>query len=398
MDPNDIPIVRNWLSQFDIPDIYMAEHILRRMRYVGFEEFEKWLHTSVNEVLETIVKESGRSAVAIFPISKPFIHNFNKQKEAKSPNDSAGRIAHSLKNIERDLPDFVELTPRLDSMRKRKVKNIIFVDDFVGTGDRFIKSWNSSVSRTVKSWCSFGWCKIWFITFAAHESGIKKILKNVHAIDPTRIKINIVIDQSMMLQNAAMKLILKKYGAKLGDSAKVMGYGGLATPIIFQHGCPNNVPLIFWVKPSKSRRSNWKPLFPDRSVSAEVYPLFSADLARAALPEELWMNGHYQLALNFMNTIKGFGQDQHHLLLILTLLSTKKTLAHIKRLMILPSGEFERMLVALKQGGAIDENTTLSRFGRDIVARLSRRPKLNAKITEEKYYFPSSFSGFRREA
>ena len=138
MNLKDIPKVESWLSQFEVPDLYVVEHMLRRLRYVSFEEIEAWLHESVKGLLEEIEKKNGRVAVAIFPVAKPFIHEFNKDKEQKPPNDSTGRIAHSLKNIERDLPKFVELSPRLESMRERKVKHIIFVDDFVGT----IDPWN----------------------------------------------------------------------------------------------------------------------------------------------------------------------------------------------------------------------------------------------------------------
>lgn len=394
----DIPPVKDWLSQFEIPDVYMAEHMLRRMRYIGFEEFEKWLHTSLNSVLEEIEKQDGKSSVAIFPVSKPFIHKFSKDKEVKLPNDSSGRIAHSLKNIERDLPKHVELTPRLDSMRERKVKNIIFVDDFVGTGDRFIKSWEATVSGTIKSWCSFGWCKIWFLTFAAHQSGIKKILKTIHALELSRIKVNLTINKSFMLKNSGMENVLKKYGSNLGPANQVMGYGGLASPIVFQYGSPNNVPLIFWLSSTGTSRKRWKPLFSNRSISSEVYPLFSEDLAKSAMPEELWTSGHYQLALNFMEAVSGYGQEQHQLLLILTWLSKRRSINEIKDLLVLPANDFDSLLKQLRDGGVIDENATLTRFAYDIVARLEKKRKINVTIKEEKFYFPSSFSGFRREA
>lgn len=174
MKLEDLEIIKDWTSQFDVPDVYIVEQILSNMRFVSFEEVEAWLQNSINELLEEIHSKDGRSNVAIFPVNKPFINKFNEDKDVKQPNDSSGRIAHSLKNLERNLPKYVELTPRLISMRQKKVKNIIFVDDFVGTGDRFIKSWRETVPSSIKSWCSRGWCKVWFVTFAAHESGLKK--------------------------------------------------------------------------------------------------------------------------------------------------------------------------------------------------------------------------------
>jgi hypothetical protein len=393
----DIPKVGDWLKQFDLPDVYVAEHMLRRIRYVTFEEFETWLHESVNRLLDEIEEKHGRAAVAIFPVAKPFIHKFNKEKEQKLPNDSAGRIGHSLKNIERNLPKYVELNPRLESMREKKVKHIIFIDDFVGTGDRFINSWRSTVPPSVKSWCSRGWCKVWFITFAAHQSGLKRIVRNVRPLSLAQIKVNLPIDKSFFLESESMRTVLQKYGASLGGARQVMGYGGLASPVIFQYGCPNNVPLIFWRRPSRASRIKWRPLFPERSVSAGVYPLFSEDLARAAMPEELWMAGHHRLALNVLEEISQY-KDSHQLMLVLGLLAKGHAVGKIKNIMVLAVAEFDILLNQLKEGGLVDQNYAVTRFGRDVIARAAKPQKKDVVIREEANFFPSSFLGFRRGA
>lgn len=397
MDLIDIPKVGDWLSQFDVPDVYLAEHMLRRIRYVGFEEFEAWLQNSVKGLLGEIFEKEGRVAVAIFPVAKPFIHSFNKDKEEKRPNDSAGRIGHSLKNIERDLPNYVELTPRLDSMRKQKVKHIIFVDDFVGTGDRFTKSWRATVPPSIKSWCSRGWCKVWFLTFAAHQAGLARVVRNVRPLSLQRIRANLVIDKSFFQENASMRTVLSKYGEFLGSSRQVLGYGRLACPVVFQHGCPNNVPLIFWVSPSRASRIKWKPLFPDRSVSSEVYPLFTEDLANKAVPEELWMAGHFQMALNVLEKITHYNEN-HSLLLILSLLAKKHTIDKIKNTMVLAAIEFEALLAELLKGGLIDQNNSVTRFGYDVLVRLAKPAKKIVVISEEKNFYPHSFLGFQRGA
>jgi hypothetical protein len=397
MELRDLPSVRNWLDQFDIPDVYLAEHMLRRIRYVGFEEFEAWLQASLKELLNDILDKDGRVAVAIFPVAKPFIHNFNKDKDEKPPNDSAGRIAHSLKNLERDLPGYVELTPRLASMRKQKIRHIIFVDDFVGTGDRFTKSWRETVPPSIKSWCSRGWCKVWFLTFAAHASGLKRIVRNVRPMSPQQIRANLTIKESFFQENSGMRAVLKKYGAQLGSSSQAFGYGGLACPVVFQHGCPNNAPLILWVRPSKASGVKWRPLFPDRSVSDKVYQLFTEDLASQAVPEELWMAGHFGLALKVLEKISQY-KDSHQLLLILGLLAKGHSVGKIKNTIVLTDTEFASMLEELTVGGLIDSGNVVTRFGRDVIARLAKPEKKSVVIARETNFYPSSFLGFQRGA
>jgi len=371
--------------------------MLRRLRYVSFEELETWLHGSVRGLLEDIERKDGRVAVAIFPVAKPFIHGFNKDKELKLPNDSAGRIAHSLKNIERDLPKFVELSPRLESMRERKVKHIIFVDDFVGTGNRFYESWKTMVSPSIKSWCSRGWCKVWLLAFAAHKSGLSRVVHKVRPLSLDQVRVSLTIEKSFFLESEGMRTVLRKYGSPLGGEKQAMGYGGLASPVVFQYGCPNNVPLMFWLRPSRANRISWRPLFPNRSVADDVYPLFGQDLAREALPEELWVAGHHRLAVNILDQTSRHAES-HQLLLVLGLMAKGHSLAKIRNIMVLGSAEFDAVLNVLKTGGLVDQNEAVTRFGRDILARTAKSKRKDVVIQEERNFFPSSFLGFQREA
>jgi hypothetical protein len=393
----DIPKVESWLAQFEVPDLYVVEHMLRRLRYVSFEELEAWLHESVKGLLEEIEKKNGRVAVAIFPVTKPSTHKFNKDKEQKPTNDSAGRIAHSLKNIERDLPTLVELTPRLESMHQKKVKHIIFVDDFVGTGNRFSAFWKTRVSPSVKSWCSRGWCKIWLITFAAHRSGLNRVVREVRPLSLDQVRVNLTIDKSFFLEEESMRSVLLKYGSRLCRVQKAMGYGGLASPVIFQHGCPNNVPLIFWFRPSRASRIDWRPLFPNRSVTNDIFPLFGQDLACEALPEELWLAGHYHLALNVLEQISKYDAS-HQTMLVLGLLAKGYDITKVRNIMVLGQTEFDTLLNELKEGGLVDQNEVVTRFGRDVLTRAAKSCKMKAVIKKEGNFFPSVFLGFRREA
>jgi hypothetical protein len=176
-----------------------------------------------------------------------------------------------------------------------------------------------------------------------------------------------------------------------------MGYGGMASPVIFQYGCPNNVPLIFWKRPTKASRIKWRPLFPDRSVATEVYPLFSEDLAREAMPEELWMAGHHRVALNVLEELSQY-KESHQLMLVLGLLAKGHGIGKIKNTIVLAADEFDILLNQLKEGGLVDQNDAVTRFGRDVIARAATPGKKDVVMKEETNFFPSSFLGFRRGA
>lgn len=393
----DIPDVSEWLSQFQLPDKYLAEHMLRRLRYVSFSEQEQWIQESIGTLLDEIKEKEGRVGIAIFPVAKPFINKFNQDKDPKLPNDSGGRIAHSLKNVTRDLPEYVELGPRLESMRRRRVRHIIYVDDFIGTGDRFIKSWSSMVPRSIKAWCSRGWCKIWVLSFAAHQEGINRIAHRIRPITKDRIRAHITIGESLFFQNRAMRALLWKYGFNLGSRQQIMGYGGLASPIVFQHGCPNNVPLILWARHKSGSRQKWSPLFPNRSVSNKVYALFERDWALTALPEELWMAKHYEAAVNALNSLSNH-KESHQLLLLISLLAKKSSLDTIRSVIIASNDEFDGLLSKIREGGFVDAKNDVTRFGRDVLARFSKFKTIRVLPESVGNFYPSSFLGFQRNA
>jgi hypothetical protein len=389
--------VADWLSQFDIADKYLAEHMLKKMRYVSFEEIENWLQKSIIELLAQIENETGKKeAVAIFPVAKPFIHKFNKNKDIKPPNDSSGRIAHSLKNIERRLPNHIELTPRLDSMKLRKVRHIIFVDDFIGTGDRFIKSWQQTVSGSIKSWCSRGWCKIWVLAFAGHQSGINKLISRIGPIDQNRVRVNLVVNKSFIAENMNFVYLIKKYGQRLTEGNGALGYGKLLSPIVFQYGCPNNVPSIFWTKGQRGKYK-WRPLFPERSIPTELYQLFNEDLSEASSAEEIWMAGNYKLAIEFIDRLKDF-HGEHKLMVILALLEKNKAVAKIRNLMVLSDMEFQTSLSELVKYGLICDTYKVTDFGKDILMRGARNAKRSTKCYDaSSNFYPTTFLGFQRE-
>lgn len=281
-------------------------------------------------------------------------------------------------------------------MRRRKVRHIIFVDDFIGTGDRFIKSWQQTVSKSVKSWCSRGWCKIWVLAFSGHESGINRVANRIGPVDKAKIRVNLVIQKSFIAENKNLLFLIQKYGRELNDGNGGLGYGKLLSPIVFQHGCPNNVPSIFWSKGVRSKKK-WKPLFPERSVPTELYPLFSMDLSKDSLAEEIWMAGNYKLAIELVDRLKDFHGD-HQLLVVLALLEKNKELGKIRNVMVLSDAEFELILSDLVKYGLIDQHNKITNFGRDVLMRSGRSNKIIAENYEKKgNFYPATFLGFQRE-
>jgi len=392
LDLGSLPLVARWIDQFDAHDNFLAEYTLKKLHYVSFEDFESWLQTSVRKCLVDIESKYGKGAVAIFPVLKPSINFFNSEKEFKSPSDSSGRVAHSLKNLERDLPSHVELNPRIKSMKSSRVRHLVFVDDFIGTGNRVEKFWDQMVSPTIKSWCSLGWCKVWLLAYAGKRKGLSRIFGRLKRFDPERTLVNITLSKSIFENDKEVRYLIKKYGDRAFGRSGHEGYGGSCTPIVFQYGCPNNLPSIFWL-----RRKNWNPVFPNRSVPEELYELFRHDLESDLTAEDLWLAGRFRQAVNFIDSNQKFTGSRISLL-ILANLSKRSTLKEIRALFVVPDEDFERAVQELIETGLLTPQYSLTRFGWDLLARIGKQRKRNVvNGLERDYYYPKSFLGVPRD-
>ena len=335
-DIKEIPLVNKWLKQFDLVDRYAAELLLQSLNYVSFSDFEKSIQNQVEDIVERVQK-TNNSCVAIFTVSKNLENKFNKDKERKSENDSSGRIGHALKNLERKLGKRVELSPRIASMSQKKVRHIIYVDDFIGSGKRFINFWRKDVSRSVKSWVSGGYCKIWIVSHTIHKTGLEKIIKNISAIDSSRMNSQNLIESSQLLRNEKIKELLMKYGARTNKNDAALGYGDNCSPVVFQYGCPNNSPAILWANGKPNKKTNcisderWDSLFSERSVDTSLYPLFENSISYLTYPELLWSVGQYKLALKFC---KETDENANLYNLILALSSSKYNRKKIEEVLL----------------------------------------------------------------
>lgn len=403
MDLIDLPNIRNWINQFEYRDRYLAEYMLRRLRYISFEDFETWLQQEVKNLIMHI----GKEPIALFPVTKPENLKYSESKAYKPKNDSSGRIAHILKNFERSSNNYIELTPRIVSMRSKKVRHIIYVDDYIGTGERFIKFWRNDVSSSIKSWCSFGWCKIWVLSFAAHKQGIRKIVNKIKCVKHEQIKVGLDLGKSFIHNDKDLLNFCNKYTSDIFDSDKNNSlardennsFGNLLSPIIFQHGCPNNAPLILWGKKNKPKK--WNPLFPGRSIPDCLYKLFNRDFNRdfsyEATAEDLWKLNRHKLAINFLDNPNIFYQKKDHLC-VLTCIQEKKTIQEIKNKLTMSEANVNQLLKDLKSYGLVDSIFQITDFGRELLIRIVKLKTIDKElINQYKYYYPSSFLGFQRE-
>jgi hypothetical protein len=377
-----------WLSQFKIADVRGAEALVRHLRLVSFAEFEEGIATEIERLY---ADTSGR--IALFPVDK------KPGGEARLPS-SADRIGYTLTSLERRFGDRLRVRPSIESMRAEKMKHVILVDDFVGTGGRVIKYWNSWASPSLKSWLSYHKMQLWLLVYAAHDGGAEKIIHRITYLSAASLRCAIPLPRIYTFPNERVLDICDSYGKLTGKPKAARGVGGLMSPIIFQHGCPNNAPAILW-----ANGRGWKALFPNRAVPPELYPCFGDTQPGTRNAELLWKTGQYRLALELINSAytTDKAKRQQTLLVILGLLARRRRVVDLPKLMTIETRIIESIVRGATRSGLLDAHGSVTDFGFDLLSRARRghrgiSPKIEGARHAIESYYPKQLFGVQRKS
>lgn len=153
-----------------------------------------------------------------------------------------------------------------------QIKNIVIIDDFIGTGNtfkKFIRHLNSNYPKLVKGKnlylivveiCDFGLEKI--------KQYLKKESINVtiipHKIHKKAFHENHIFDSK---HATSAREIIKQRETAIGSSY-ILGYEESEALLAFYYNTPNNTLSIFW---HENHRRNWNPLFPRNKFKKPIW-------------------------------------------------------------------------------------------------------------------------------
>ena len=285
---------RAWLNEFDLEDQDIARKLVSGLTLVPSRTFE----LAINKKLQEVIDSSERP-VALFAVREvdPSCSFFDqatnlitiRRKTIKSVDavgrgadvGSEGRVASIITQFTRSKPQRTVKHPTLDNLRKRRCRTIILVDDLIGSGNRmeeFIESiWKD---RTIRSWNSFGLIRLKVVAFAATTHGRRRIgdHENIDCLSVERDCPTFrTLPWKKDVRNACIRLC-EKYASRTCWPKFAQGYGKSISSLVFEHGCPNNVPAIFWA--TKARTKSWSPIFPYRRIETDEQTVFPPEIAK----------------------------------------------------------------------------------------------------------------------
>lgn len=396
----DNPKIKKWLVQFDENDIGLAKSFLNYLKFISNNEFENRLY----ELLTEIKNEVGNNKIAVIPLNdEPKLTDISNGSEVvKSKRyhyNSADRVGQYLTNIERIDPKSFVNFPTTSSMRAERIKNIVLVDDIAGSGRRVINFCKHTLNKSIKSWVSFKYTKLWLVLYAATEEALENIFSEVKFINENNVKVFLNIRKPLYLKNDFFITFLLKYGSRTGNPYAYLGYKDTCSSIIFQHGCPNTSPSILW-----SKSKHWSALFPSQGIPTELVELFNDKKNTIHESEILWKINQRKLALKLLeaSNISELDDDETLIVTVLSLIQKNYPIEEFYKLMLQPKKKIKEIIFKCTKFELIKDNS-LTDFGKDIINRSKLfRKKVNKNILfdEKKIgnYFPSSLNGFQRNS
>lgn len=261
--------VVQWLENFEKDEVDHMIDLLRVFEYITFSEFMSRLNSLLFEIFKKYRVEErfliypygkvGKSGTLVtYPLRNTKAYKSRessaKKKLGLQKKDDYNVISHDYEKI--SISD--------------NIKYVIFLDDFVGSGDTFIKEFGKI---KIQEWLKkMQISKVFLLASIVMEGAVKNIQRrfpNVEVVADIRRKIRPTIFSAKFLFSSIDKVtdIVMKYGSTIPVNRPPkqftpLGYSDSESLVSFFHGTPNNTLPIFW-----GEGNGWKPLFPRNSIT-----------------------------------------------------------------------------------------------------------------------------------
>jgi len=409
----DTPRGRDWLSQFAIIDRPAAKLLADSVQLASQRDLEMGIKRTIERI------RTPRKSVALFAVreidippmspdfeqyaldfaihrGKPFYFPLRDNTIGPQPVEgrgvgSEGTIAGLIRDLVLRLKRGLADHPSLVSMRDTKCRQIIIVDDLIGSGSRalsFIEAFRNN--KTIRSWGSSGYIPIHLVVHAASVVGLEELksIKNLF-VHYTRLLERGSRRWSAQEKRSVIK-ICEDYSTMTSRPSMALGYKGGFSCIAFEHKCPNTAPAILWAGSQKwhalfSNRprldgENWQELQEDRIVT-EKAALSSLRQPRLA---DAWSDD----------------LDEHARLLLLTIAACARKIRHpneISNLLCIDVEIADRLLDECSAAGWVSWKRLITENGRKELDYARERHLLCDQTIElrKDFYIPKALRGQR---
>lgn len=266
-----------WLGNFERDEQLTAAVLLDHFVYYSATCVDRLLATGFRNLRDELVAEHGYTEAGKLLERAVFTR---VESETPNPTDSGNLFCRKARQI-LSIPERRVMEPREALYAASEGEPVIFVDDFLGSGDQFINTWTSDYYNKAphsfeKALVSKPFLPIYLVLLAS-EKGLGRV-----KADAPQVKITAthVVTNDYSVKNISKKLLLPtvpdleqrieqliaKYAPKLvvpsymnQQKWRSLGYHELGFLIAFDHSTPDASLPILWADES-SEASEWTPL------------------------------------------------------------------------------------------------------------------------------------------
>lgn len=275
---------QEWLQNFDNSDRTTASLLIDRLMLVGSGEFTSTTVKQLEKISQKVrtnghkialfaereVDKNNNEIIAFFPgCEKGRATGIGVQPVKVNPKKqdvgSEGIVAALITKFCKENSDVAISHPGPDVLRDNKVRKIVIITDFIGSGQRMYEMLDAFAKvATIQSWLSYHLISFHVVCYSGTEFGIQELSR--HPLHPEISRYVACPEINEAFEGAelgAIKLLCKKYPKK---SNFPFGFNNSGALIAFAHGIPNNAPQILHIS-----AHGWQPLFRGRStLSANI--------------------------------------------------------------------------------------------------------------------------------
>lgn len=406
-----IPVVE-WLAQFDTPDQVAAARLVSEILIVDADTFSNEVRQKILELSATydgpialctersIRKRKGkpnrlfpesvrkpRRAYGDGPVPVPAGKPYARE------TGSEAVLASIITGLVRtDRTKFID-HPGPNQIRKLKPRAYLIVTDFIGSGDRVAANLEAMWQlHSFKSWKSLGLMDLGVVAYSGTAAGVKVV--SGHSSKP-HVYLCRGCPSIHELPNPTrdtLASLCHRYGPRSTNADRTpLGYGNGGALIAFDHGMPNNAPLLLHQK-----RTRWRPLFPSRSAallsSARKVAKRQEEVERALLRLR-------EKRLSLAPRLAGIPPNEQNRVLVLTALKRRpRNLLALSSRTGLSVAEVEILLAEAVTSGLLDAQLKLTAAAYNALSylRTTDSPKLPLPKLNLTPYCPVSLRAPRK--
>jgi hypothetical protein len=262
--------LRQWLNNFSTEEErYFAACVLDCLIFRSEQQTESLFFQLFEKEIPNLIRKKNLQIDAnlisrLRQTADPMVRLVSVMRQEDSPIKSASIVARIFKRAHQLNQKYIIKPIEIEAAFRAGVREFIFVDDFLGTGDQFNEVLYQ-VRHEFKYESLLTQCCVVYAPLVAHFKGVKEVqdvcpyIHIVHAelLDDSNSLFNQCFDDGNNGINAARTFyldMLKKKGFNLLNDRE-FGYGNLELTFAFNHAIPDNSLGILHFS-----ENNWIPL------------------------------------------------------------------------------------------------------------------------------------------